>query len=851
MEHTVDTATRSRLAIAYADMHEAVSGSNPKKTMEDEWSSVVEPTLVQLGVFSLVTDLVASVADEQIYVPVQEMELMTKKLVSAGLEWGESAVVKKIAEAEQPGSIALIWNEFRRGTSCPWELPSHFAQSLLRGSKKESRFAREQQRWRNMFRNRGVMKKHEVPRAWARTAEANAELWSFEGLLGVVDVYMYLRRYEETLDGLKTTSWTKPVAALQIALHDQVQMFKSKRVAAHDIASVVASVVEVQELPIKSSKRVEGESRDSRNTPTKPTTRKDTKQASSAVVEVINLAEEEVAHFDEEQPHHQQEQEPHEQEPHEVRTMKRSRGEEEPPGSEGASEAAPEEALQGSGFCFLQLNEFPAIYSVFDTWHSFALGKTALEDIASHNDPSSWSKVFGGQDRWMCDCEDPYLVNALHALAALVQTTLGLRPQHMGHLPAYLGRGMKCTEQIWHRDDVASGYSIIVPLCSSYTVDVVPGSHLTAKNDKVDGTQWVKADLEACSKQCNMDFGQILVLDSRVVHRGGAARAKAWLELGGNEAVYNKISHGLSLHIYLRNMERWEWPSQKRFGYLWRANSSLTVTHKLKLNNRRGRSMQKELEQLKTEKNGTTMAEKNAGMALKQMATKRLKVDANANQDLKLLLKFNAMAPGANAPELITKAFLEADKCWCENNGIDFNDPKSQTAFFAAKSYTAMQGDVLLSFYKEETIVAQAIVGVACAENASINLRLVTPPLLLLQFFGVEPTQWKQGIGTLALRMLFQHFEQHYQTAPLLVILPLSLEAVVFYCRALACVTSVTLTKTRTRTNKNSLCDVVRLLAKCTNAQAEELVKVLKKSYPNDQLTSSYDSTLVVGALPR
>lgn len=278
-------------------------------------------------------------------------------------------------------------------------------------------------------------------------------------------------------------------------------------------------------------------------------------------------------------------------------------------------EAPNEEAatLSSSGYCRLRTEDFPAIFTVLDTSGVFA-------QTTSHLDPVNWATVFGSNgDRWMCSCEDPKLLNALHALCGTIQAKLEVPGHHMGHLPAWLGRGSACTEQQWHRDD-SSGYSIIVPFSPDYTVDVIPGSHLTTKDDTLkSGHVWQKDALEKCHTRCSMDLGDILVLDARVVHRGGPSSVKPWMQPYNPklQAVYDKVCHGLSLHIYMRDVGSWEWPSKIRRSstlvdgvrrsstkaeYLWDPNSSLSGTHKLSVRRgTTGRSMEKELQELEKE----------------------------------------------------------------------------------------------------------------------------------------------------------------------------------------------------------------------------------------------------------
>ena len=89
-------------------------------------------------------------------------------------------------------------------------------------------------------------------------------------------------------------------------------------------------------------------------------------------------------------------------------------------------------------------------------------------------------------------------------------------------LLSVLGRKLHCKQQLWHRDG-NTGFFILVPITSGYTIGVVPTSHVDYSEPMINNATQVEYKNIEDSKVVKLTIhkGEVLVCFRKVIHCGG------------------------------------------------------------------------------------------------------------------------------------------------------------------------------------------------------------------------------------------------------------------------------------------------------------------------------------------
>ena len=138
------------------------------------------------------------------------------------------------------------------------------------------------------------------------------------------------------------------------------------------------------------------------------------------------------------------------------------------------------------------------------------------EAIFNDND-SKGNLTIGDKRRLQKPCALQDVTQYMHLLVPKLSDMMG-----MGRLSArqvnYLMRFEGCKQQPFHRDSLC-GYFVIVPLCNGYDIVLIDGSHVV--DGKRNNRTEIFIDNDDQKKTVTLNFGDIFVGDSRLVHAGG------------------------------------------------------------------------------------------------------------------------------------------------------------------------------------------------------------------------------------------------------------------------------------------------------------------------------------------
>lgn len=149
-------------------------------------------------------------------------------------------------------------------------------------------------------------------------------------------------------------------------------------------------------------------------------------------------------------------------------------------------------------------------------------GKMGLDD------GTGWEPVFndidsrgqlaeGDQRRLQKPCESQDVKQFMYDLVSQLRGMLGLEPLSARQV-FYMMRYEGCKQQPWHRDAMR-GYFVIVPLCDGYENSLIERSHNIDNECNMVNELFIDTDDQ--KKTVTLNFGDIFIAHSRLVHAGG------------------------------------------------------------------------------------------------------------------------------------------------------------------------------------------------------------------------------------------------------------------------------------------------------------------------------------------